>query len=274
VSRRFNQFFHGKNRQMLSEINPHERDKRIVFYEDTHTYLIDDVAASVSSTGWIGGFFSKFDPDTIIQKNQYKWSQDITSKYYAKSSDEIKQMWEDARDRGTLLHNTIELFYNNDLPSSDIGNDNPLKSQGNLPLGFDTFLIFHNRMMNEGYRPYRTEWFIFGDDIFVPGAIDMVYVNPKTDGLVVCDWKHCLPLERVEYKWGKFPCENIPDCKLSKYFLQINYYSYILSKWYGKTIERMLLVNIQSNDLQLDVHEVPNMFRTVRKMISFSPKAI
>lgn len=90
--------------------NAHPRDERIQFDEPTHTYTIDGVVDHTSVTTFMHQFFPKFEPDKAIKSihRSPKWRNDPTYRYYQKSEDEIKDMWAQATEAGTRLHETIE----------------------------------------------------------------------------------------------------------------------------------------------------------------------
>ena len=52
----------------LSRLNEHARDRRIVFYEPTHTYLLDGRPSMGSATGLIHRYSQPFDEDVIIPR--------------------------------------------------------------------------------------------------------------------------------------------------------------------------------------------------------------
>ena len=70
----------------------------------------------MSVTTWNHSHFEHFDADKIITNmmNSKNWKK---NKYYGKTRDEIKKMWDDNRDQasgaGTKMHYDIECYYNN-----------------------------------------------------------------------------------------------------------------------------------------------------------------
>ena len=100
----------------LAELNPHERDSRIVFDEGPHIYYIDGSCDGyMSVTTFNHAHFEKFDADKIISgmMKSKKWPQ---SKYYGQTADEIKAGWDkncnEAATAGTKMHYDIECYYN------------------------------------------------------------------------------------------------------------------------------------------------------------------
>ena len=48
-------------------------------------------------------------------------------------------------------------------------------------------------------------------------------------------------------KRAKLPINHIDDCSASKYFLQLNLYRYLLDRYYGVKVDRMVLVSFHPN---------------------------
>jgi len=164
----------------LKEKNPHDRDKFIEFDEKPHEYYINGSSKDIiSTTTYIHQFFPKFNADLIIDKmmSSRNWS---NSKYYGLTKEQIKQEWEDnknlAAHNGTIMHKSIELFYNNENPE-------------NSSKEFKFFLEFNKD--HQDLIPYRTEWEIYDEDILLAGSIDMCFIknNDNSDELILYDWK-------------------------------------------------------------------------------------
>lgn len=220
----------------LQEKNAHPRDAFISFEEGPHIYTVHGARGTYTSvTTWNHSHFGKFDSDKIIGNilKSRKWDNDPEYKYYKKTSEEIKTMWEKNRDAsagsGTKMHYDIECFYNN----MEIQNDS---------IEFQYFLKFQ-----EDYKqltPYRTEWMVFHEEMKLSGSIDMVFENP--DGtLQIYDWKRCKSIEH-ESNFGKYATtdciSHFPDTNYWHYTLQLNIYKRILEEKYGKIVTDLYLV--------------------------------
>lgn len=228
----------------LADLHPHPRDSCITFREYDHKYFVkDDPASYVSVTTLIHGFFSQFDADKIIKKMMASktWPQ---SKYFGKTPDEIKDMWEKNRDEaataGTKMHYVIECFYN--------GNSEPLDNDTSLELKY--FREYHN---DNPFEPYRTEWIVFDEDVKIAGSIDMIYADPSDpthNTLYIYDWKRSKEIKLMNpFQSGKGPLSDLTDANYVHYSLQLNIYKRILETKYGKKITRLNLVVLHpSND--------------------------
>ena len=215
--------------------NPHPRDVDISFEEGPHIYTVCGQRGTYTSvTTWNHSHFAEFDADAIIDKMlKSKNMTNPTYKYYGKTKEEIKKMWDDKRDTascaGTKMHNDIEYYYNNE----------PVD---NTSVEFQYFKNFLKDFPE--LKPYRTEWMVYYEELKFSGSIDMIFENP--DGtLQIYDWKRCEEI-RHEASFGKYattPCiSHLPDTNFWHYALQLNVYKTILEHKYGKKITDLYLV--------------------------------
>ena len=215
----------------LKKLNCHEKDKDIVFDEEPHIYYIKGSCDNfVSVTTFIHDFFPKFDANLIIDKmmNSPRWG---NSKYYGMTKEEIIESWEDnknlAANQGTIMHRDIELFYN-DVEFT------------NKSVEFEYFLKFCEDFPD--LKPFRTEWEVFDEDLFLAGSIDMLYEDDNGE-LIIYDWKRSKDIKEVN-RWdgGMYPVAHLPHANYWHYSLQLNIYKAILEKNYGKKIKEMYLL--------------------------------
>ncbi len=241
---------------ILSKTNYHERDTHISFDEGPHIYTIDGDSDYMSVTTWNHRHFAHFDADKIIERmmKSKKWP---TNKYYGKTPDEIKDLWEKNRDEaataGTKLHYDIECYYN--------GVEN-----NNDSIEYQYFRNFVKD--NPDLKPYRTEWMIWDRELKFAGSIDMVYENP--DGtLMIYDWKRSKAIKKTDtfLKFSTTDCiEHIPDTNYWHYSLQLNTYKAILEKCYGKKVTIMRLVCLYPDNKNYIVYDVPDLQEDIQNL--------
>lgn len=249
----------------LKHDNLHERDSQILFDEPTHVYTIlsDPGQKYTSVTTWNHHHFEEFNSDKIIDNmmNSKKWPQ---NKYFGKTKDEIKELWDQNRDEaakaGTLMHYQIECFMNlGQYTEIDDANLNELLAvyenvSSKLSDVFsDTdsleWKYFMNFVKDHGhFVPYRTEWTVFHEDVKLSGSIDMVFYDPANrNNLLIYDWKRSKEITKIN-GWNKFShnpeISHLPDSNYWHYSLQLNTYKKILEDKYDKKISEMYLVCI------------------------------
>jgi hypothetical protein len=121
---------HGAGFLCLAKINPHPRDRRIVFFKEDHSYYLDGVLRlPISVTGVWNKYFEPFVPEATVAEYFDTWSVDETKIYHDRimearaagiSDDDTKRTiidgWRllglDASRRGTYMHRQIELALN------------------------------------------------------------------------------------------------------------------------------------------------------------------
>ena len=262
----------------MANLNPHERDSRIVFDEGPHIYYIDGSCENyMSVTTFNHAHFEKFDSDKIISNmmKSKKWSQ---SKYYGQTVNEIKAGWDkncdEAARAGTKIHYDIECYYNNcsNWSIENWSNEN-WSNENDSP----EYQYFRNFLKDyPDLQPYRTEWTIFNEELKLAGSIDMVFKD--SDGsLLIYDWKRCKQIVKTNpfNKWGNKECiEHLPDTNYWHYCLQLNTYKAILEEKYGEKVKELYLVclhpenknknyqRIKVSDLQEEVKELFNLRKT------------
>jgi ATP-dependent exoDNAse (exonuclease V) beta subunit len=267
---------------VLSAKNEHPRDNRIKFYDDEHKYIIDsepDIKYT-SVTTWIHELFEKFDADKIIQKMMSGPLWKEGHKYWGKTPDEIKAMWNLNRDSvagaGTNLHFEIECFNNNEILHDYTNKElyqTYISEKGNelinMPIEWQYFINFVKD--NPDLKPYRTEWTVFNEDIKISGSIDMVYENP--DGtLSIYDWKRSKNITRIN-TFNKFALPpsicHLPDSNFWHYALQLNTYKYILETKYDKKIRDLYLIRLHPDALEknYELIKLPDLYTEINDLI-------
>ena len=269
----------------LANKYPHTRDKYITFDEEPHIYDVDHSQTGkefsskniISITTFIKeGRFSKFEADIVIRQNYDKWQRDPHNKYYGKSKDEIKKMWDMANKLGTIMHRTIEYWYNLMPPTTP------------HTVEFTQFLECAKVLKGQGWEAFRTEWMLWTPQEFsLAGAIDFLMrqsgskaitfdetTGIRTLHLRMIDFKRTVRIMRSNrFRKGTGLCEELDDCNFIHYSLQLNFYKYIIEMFYRNImVDNVLCHRIQIDDMFLlcmhptertsyELIEVSNSFR-------------
>ena len=277
---------------VLAAKNPHPRDARVEYIDETHTYLLDGVALPLSVSGLWSRYFPHFDANECLNKYFKGWVHDPKSKYFTllrylslvhKMDDdcqqqEIKKLWSangaDASDLGTQMHHDIEFFLN-DLPPD--APDAPEFLQ--FRKWWDEF------MPDTGIAAYRTEFSIYDEDAKLAGQIDCLLKT--TDGrYVMVDWKRVNPTPRRpnqppellgpdqrafnnECGVAGMACEKLPNTSFWHYVVQQRLYANILSKHYDIEVDSSWLLQMHPA-LGNDAHavEVPRIDAVIDQIMS------
>ena len=174
--------------------------------------------------------------------------------------DEIKACWkrngEVASRRGTWAH----------LQCECILNAGQVRSPGPEMLCLSQFLQTSERLI-----AYRSEWCIWATEENLAGSIDFCATDPA-GCLVLIDWKRSKNLKTKYFSFFntmKGELSHIPDAVGWKYRLQLNLYKYILEKYYGFSVSRMLVVDIHPDSASNPfIDDVPDMQAEVRSILT------
>jgi ATP-dependent exoDNAse (exonuclease V) beta subunit len=219
----------------LQRLHPHPRDARITFTEEGHRYTVDgDDSSYVSVTTLIHRFFPHFDAPKVIAKIIAS----PKSPYYGMQPDEVQAMWNLATLQGSHLHEAIEVFFDQ---IADFGSI-PEVAAHSVEFGY--FLDFFRDHVVGKMKPYRSEMYVFDENISVCGSIDMLFASPDNDDeIFIFDWKRSKEI-RTSSPFGKgLRClGHLDDCNFNHYSLQLNMYKFILESKYGKKVVGMALV--------------------------------
>jgi len=250
----------------LSTLNSHPRDTRIVFDEPTHKYSIDGSSEGIMSvTTLIHHHFPSFNADDVIQKMR-NGKNGLPEKYKDMSDEDIKNQWnesgKEASGKGTKLHKSIEMFYNNITVEEQ-------------PLEFLHFLAF-NESIKDRLTPYRTEWSIFRTDLKLAGQLDMLYkVNGQEGKYALYDWKRSKEIKmenKFEKGFGKL--KHLDHCNFNHYSIQLNIYKRILETLYGLSIIEMVLVILYPENESYQLYEVKEMKKEIDYIINERKKEL
>lgn len=257
----------------INELNEHPRDKRIIFLEDPHEYYIDNEKYEGSVTGFIESFFSKFDADEIINKYYEKWQKYNHSEYMNKTKEEIKEIWAETNKKalikGNNVHNFIDNFFCNMVNNKK---DIELKTNELLlkehSLSEIRYFIDFYKSLSDTITPYRSEWFVFDEEVKLAGSIDCV-VKKSDRTYMIIDWKTNKEIKKNNpYQHGTYPLNFLDDCNFNHYQLQLNTYKYILEKNYGIKITGMVLVHFAESNGTYQIYKVNDMQQYIQKMFS------
>ena len=224
----------------LAKENRHKRDRYTrehPDYANNHIYLIRGQShiekGYKSATTWLKQFFDDFDADAIIDQYYDNWQKRKHEKYYGKSKDEIKQMWDDNRDEaataGTHMHLQFELFANG--------------AKYEWIQEFDEFI---NWWTTEGIKPWRTEMTIYSPKYRIVGNVDLIAYDKNGD-MIIVDYKRSEPKMANFGRYCKGPLSEYPHNDMTKHALQLSVYKKILEDLYDVEIKGLYNLYIKED---------------------------
>ena len=206
-------------------------DKKLRFYEKSHSYRYGRQKL-ISVTTFVGQFFEKFDAKIVARKlakfPHYK-AQKKGVRYFLKD-------WKARADHGTKVHKEIEDWMNGGLGTVD----------GLEPKTVHATQFITEYLLENPITTGLVEQRIFTTELGLAGTIDWVTFNAEgTFDLI--DWKTNENLTTKGYKGKRgthTATENLEDCLVVKYGLQLSMYAYILEEYYGMKCRNLILVHL------------------------------
>lgn len=171
---------------------------------------------------------------------------------------EIRLKWkknaDDAANRGTWMHLQCELWLNRDGC-----NTNGPEMQ--------MFFRYMRHLARHRVQTYRTEMEVFAEDMDLAGSVDFVGIVTEGEDkgkLWIVDWKRTRQLRfKDSHRMGHMmaePLSFIPDSDKWHYALQLNFYAYVIERYYRLPVVRMEVACFHpDNEGTPYFYEVPRM---------------
>ena len=312
----------------LAELNPVPQfDGRIFLYEHgtfelggvthvaDHTYVVDGQIVRTSVSTLVGAFLSPFDgrarADATARGNGWRskpyraeveaataaivpFDEEDPEPYLEELGRQTYLFWNRNRDRGTAMHETLELFCDGKLPRERIevlAKDAP---------EYRFFLQWWDGWFaDSGLVVWRVELrtFMRVGDTTVTGSIDLILQDPETGELVIVDykrattgvsrygWRRALkeggddPAFRGEpYEWVKAPVPSYAtkalgpladlwDSKYTKYGMQQNCYAHMLEEEAGFTVRAIYLLILGPYQKTYDLMPIERLVEPMDNLI-------
>jgi hypothetical protein len=189
------------------------KDGRVVFYEDTHTYYLDDKIKLTSITKYISKFKSPYDSDKIATA-------------YAKKNglkkEDVLKIWKDKGDKsrndGTFVHSIFEDYI--------LGNHIQVNSNPKCQVAL---LVIDELFKTKKLTPVETEFIVYNEKY--AGQIDCIAKNNKGEYFII-DWKTNETI-KTENRWqrmlGKY--DYLDCCSFNHYSIQLDCYKNMCTEY-------------------------------------------
>ena len=113
------------------------------------------------------------------------------------------------------------------------------------------------------------EFVVGSDEYDIASAIDHLFINKLTGGLVLVDYKTNSDIHKTEKyaKDMKVPLSHLKDFTLNHYYIQLSIYKYIVEKYTNLKIEEMFIVYFSENIENYEIIEIPYLKDEVEKIL-------
>lgn len=246
--------------EYLKELNKAFGDFK--FYEDGHYYTYKDKPISIGATGLIEQYTQEFDSQTVAEKVAVKDN---------KSVQEVLDEWEYknkfACEKGSTCHEFVQSLWSKEIY-------NPLRFDNSEEYKMAVAKI-RNQAINF-YNDYEDrlehladEYVIGSEEYDIASAIDHLFINKLTGGLVLVDYKTNSDIHKNERyaKNMKVPLHHLKDFTLNHYYIQLSIYKYLVEKYTNLKIEEMFIVWFSENTENYEIIEISYLKDEVIKIL-------
>ena len=238
--------------------------KDFKFFEYDHHYEYKGKKIGISVTKLIEEYSNEFDSDLIAP---------LVAKKRGISVKEVLEEWkyknEFSTSKGTTCHNYVQSLWNGEEYKYDEFDDSEEYKDAvkKIKQQADNFYIDYHDFIEH----IADEFVIGSKEYDIASAVDHLFRNKQTNGLILMDYKTNSDIHKNEKhaKNMKAPLRHLKDTTLNHYILQLSIYKYIIEKYSGLKIENMFIVHMSENNDNYDVIMVDYLKEEVEKVLSW-----
>lgn len=238
--------------------------KDFKFFEDGHYYEFKGKRVGISATSLIHEFCDEFDEQEMAKKVAIKNNQTVY---------EILEEWHYKRDfaceKGTTCHE-----YAQSLWSGEEWNLLPFDNSEEYLTAVDKIKIQADNFKKdfEDKLEHLFDEFVIGSEEFdIASAVDHLFYNKLTDGLVLVDYKTNSLMsgynKKPYKKKMKIPLNKYNDDALNHYYIQLSLYKFLIEKYTKLKVSEMFIVYFSENIENYEIIEIPYLKKEVEKIL-------
>ena len=248
--------------EYLAKLNEAFHDFR--FFPDDHHYEYKGKRVGISVTRLIEEYTQPFDAETIAQRVANK---------NGKSIEKVLNEWEYKNEfskaKGTTCHEYAQAKW---TPRywERINFDGSLEyfeAVEKIKKQADNFKIDYKDKLE-----HLADEFVIGSEEYdIASAIDHLFVNKATGGLVLVDYKTNSDIHKNEKYAGKMkaPLSSLKDTTLNHYYIQLSIYKYLVEKYAGVKVDEMFIVYMSENIENYQIINVPYLKKEVETILEW-----
>ena len=245
--------------EYLQELNKAFGDFK--FFEEDHHYEYKGERVGISVTRLIEEYTNEFDAEAIAEKvaiKENKTVQEILNEW------KLKNQW--ACKKGSVCHEYAQSLWSKKQLIDQNFYTAPQKQ---------AFLWIFSQADNF-YCDYKdrlehlADEFVIGSEEYdIASAIDHLFINKLTGGLILVDYKTNSDIHKNEKyaKNMKVPLSHLKDFTLNHYYIQLSIYKYLVEKYTDLKIEEMFIVWFSENIENYEIIEIPYLYKEVKNIL-------
>ena len=234
------------------------------FYDNGHYYTYKEKPISIGATGLIEQYTQDFDSQAVAEKVAIR-----DNKSVQEVLDEWKYKNKFSCAKGSLCHEFAQHLWNGKSVPIELFEFDDSEEWKTYPS-----LIFKQSAQfkldyQDRLEHLADEYVIGSEEYDIASAIDHLFINKLTGGLVLVDYKTNSDIHKNEKyaKNMKVPLSHLKDFTLNHYYIQLSIYKYLVEKYTNLKIEEMFIVYMSENIDNYEIIEVPYLKEEVIKIL-------
>lgn len=234
------------------------------FFEEDHHYEFKGERVGISVTRVIEEYANEFNAEEIAQKVADKEGRQVS---------EVLDEWKIKNEMACLKGHYSHVYAQNLWKGMFI-----LPDFKTIPEAIKTPLGLISNQAEDFYDEYLSklehladEFIIGSKEYDIASAVDHLFVNKLTGGLVLVDYKtnsYMSGYNKKAYsKKMKVPLSHLNDDNLRHYHLQLSIYKFLIEKHTGLEIEDMFIVYMSENIENYEIIEIPYLKKEVELIL-------
>ena len=255
--------------EYLKELNKAFGDFK--FFENDHHYEYKGERVGISVTRFIENYVNEFDSEAVAEKVAIK---------SGKKQQEVLDEWDYknkfACEKGSTCHEYAQILWKyydgiNFVQNIFDGSKEYLEAVNKIYKQAENFnLDYRDRLEH-----LADEYVIGSEEYDIASAIDHLFINKLTGGLVLVDYKTNSNIHKNEKyaKQMKAPLTHLKDYTLNHYYIQLSIYKYLVEKYTNLKIEEMFIVYFSENIENYEIIEIPYLEKEVKNILELRRSA-
>lgn len=246
--------------EYLKELNKAFGDFK--FFDSDHHYEYKEKRVGISVTRLIEEYTNEFDAQAIAEKVAVRDNKTIQ---------EVLDEWEYknkfACEKGSTCHEFAQSRWSGEVWQEKHfdGSEKYERAVEIIQGQANEFRIDYKDRLE-----HLADEFVVGSEEFnIASAIDHLFINKLTGGLVLVDYKTNSDIHKSERyaKKMKVPLSHLKDFTLNHYYIQLSIYKYLVEKYTNLKIEEMFIVYFSENIENYEIIEIPYLEKEVERIL-------
>ena len=242
--------------------------KDFKFFEKDHHYEFKGKRVGISVTSLISQYENEFDKYNIAGMVATRDKKDIT---------QVLKEWQYKADfacrKGSTCHEFAQSRWSKEPYELDKFDES--EKYLNAVLRIQKQAVNFYEDYKDVFVHIADELIIGSEEFDIASAVDHLFYNKLTGGLVLVDYKTNSILKgynddgkNTKYaKKMKVPLNHIKDITLNHYYLQLSIYKYLIEKYTSLKVDEMFIVYFTENNDNYEIIEIPYLEKEVKQIL-------